>query len=100
MYDNMLWYGAVADPQVCITHITIHIHQPCDEIRGDRAQHSSDLGCSIPVSLEFYCNHKLLYGRSNCSQAETLADQLMRDSRVDCSLVAIGDGMALCRRVC
>jgi len=26
-------------------------------------------------------------------------DQLMGDRRVDCSLVAVGDGMALCRRL-
>jgi len=54
VYDNMLWYGAVADPQ--------------DE-------------------------------RKTTVAIREFGDQLMGDRRVDCSLVAVGDGMALCRRL-
>lgn len=105
----MLWYGAVADPQASFSSLC-QPSKPAPEELSTRCEvESLSSGStsirSILLSSFLYSisyHERLVSVQDN--RKSTLAlrafnDFLLSDARVDCSLVPIGDGMALCRRL-
>ncbi len=98
-FDNVLWYGKVAAPEVCVCvcRKTVHTHNAIHtlHIHTTTPPHTHNLHTQHQHTNTPNTQHQ---DKQTIALRELNA-HLCNDARVDFSLVPIGDGIALCRRL-